>query len=294
MAATELNGHEGCIKAGAQTRAWLLTYGALWTAALVIALLTALTPEVKTIVRELLSLRAQPLPAPPPSPLHALALAAHNLPMIAWPLLLGVRGGQRSPHGRRAADRLVLAVLLANVIPVGAALGADGLRLLPFLPQVPIEWAAFALGASSWAIRRRGDVRVWTRAKLLLVLTALVLCAAVLEIWAVPVRQARGSTISNTRGLPDRESSRGAQAGSRVLPAWGLTEIWTLGGPEGWNSGPGLTLPTGLKSRQFWSQVLCIRTESVASQRFRANATRTSRGGARQAMRDESLRRRQP
>jgi hypothetical protein len=255
--------------ARAQTRAWLRAYAGLWSATLVAALATALIPGAGTIVRELLSLRSNPVAAPPSSLPHALALAAHNLPVAAWPLLLGVRGAQRSAIGRRSADCLVLAVLLANVIPVGAALGADRVRLLPFLPQLPVEWAALALGTSGWMLQRRGIVRVWARAKLLLMLAALVLCAAVLEIWAVPVSRPHESTISRTRGLPDRESGSAAQAGSRVLPAWGLTEVWTLGGPEGWNSGPVRDLTHETKSCKEQSSKFCApATKVLLSQRF--------------------------
>ena len=76
----------------------------------------------------------------------------------------------------------------ANVLPVGAALGAYGPPLLAFIPQVPFEWAALALGASAWLMQRREPLAVREGLALFAVIGGLLLCAAVLETVAVPHR----------------------------------------------------------------------------------------------------------
>jgi hypothetical protein len=116
------------------------------------------------------------------------ALAAHNFPITAWPVLLGVMGAHRQKLTRRLADVLVAGWLAVNVLPVGAAIGAYGSPLLPYVPQLPLEWAALSLGASGWLLQRHGGIA--TRAALvLLVLVALtVLGAAALETIGPPHR----------------------------------------------------------------------------------------------------------
>ena len=81
-------------------------------------------------------------------------LAAHNIPIVAWPLLLGVLGAHRHRLARQSPTASA-GVLIANTLPVGAALGAYGAALLPYLPQLPLEWAGLALGASAWLVQRR-------------------------------------------------------------------------------------------------------------------------------------------
>jgi len=137
---------------------------------------------VRAWLRLVLSASANPRPCVG----HILGLAAHNLPICVWPLLLGaLRLSDGSPW-RRAADVLVIGCALANVAPVAAALGGYGRGLLPFIPQLPLEWAALAVGYGSWAAERDRSLTARDRLALLVVLTALVLAAAALETYAVP------------------------------------------------------------------------------------------------------------
>lgn len=92
---------------------------------------------------------------PPASAWRALAIFAHNLPIAVWPLLLTPLGAHRHRWTRTAADLLVTASLAGNVAPVGAALAAYGPRLIGYLPQLPLEWAALACGPAWWLIARR-------------------------------------------------------------------------------------------------------------------------------------------
>ena len=144
--------------------------------------------RLSVAVHHLLGLRLDPNRNPPPHIGHVLALAAHNIPIAAWPLLLGVVGAQRHRLGRQIADTAVLACIIVNILPVGAALGAYGAPLLPYVPQLPLEWAGLALGASAWLIQRRRALTVREGLALLALIAGVLLCAAVVETVAVPHR----------------------------------------------------------------------------------------------------------
>jgi hypothetical protein len=90
--------------------------------------------------------------------------------------------------GRRAGDLIVTALTAASTIPVGIELGRWQGRLLPYLPQLPLEWAALAVAVCVWITARsgRGPTR---RLMVLAGLTlALLIAAASLETWATPHR----------------------------------------------------------------------------------------------------------
>lgn len=103
-------------------------------------------------VRDVLALSFAP---PPPGLARLLALWAHNTPIAAWPLLLTPLGAHRRNASRRLADLTLAACMLANALPVGAAIAAYGSRLVAYLPQMPIEWAGLACGPAWWIAARR-------------------------------------------------------------------------------------------------------------------------------------------
>jgi hypothetical protein len=169
--------------------AWLRAYTAIWAATVVSAALVATGgPGLTQPVRQLLGAHLTPHNTPPPNLSHILGLAAHNIPIAAWPLLLGVLGADRHRLTRQLADTLVVACLLANTLIVGAALGAYGRPLVPYLPQLPLEWAGLALGASSWLIQRERELTGRERLLWLAVTAGVLVCAAALETVAVPHR----------------------------------------------------------------------------------------------------------
>jgi hypothetical protein len=171
------------------SQAWLLAYTATWVLTITAGALVAIYPaQLRHPVRGLLELSLSPERNPAPNIGHVLALIAHNLPLGAWPLLLGVVGAHRHRLARRIADVLVAGWLAVNVLPVGAALGAYGSPLLAYLPQVPFEWAALALGASAWLMQRQVPLTIRQGAALFAVIAGVLLCAAVLETVAVPHR----------------------------------------------------------------------------------------------------------
>ncbi len=169
--------------------AWLYAYAAVWIATLVPAALVALAGQALALpVRHLLALALTAHRNPPPSIGHVLSSAAHNTPIVGWPLLLGLVGAHRHPLAKHVADGVLLACIIANTLQVGAALGAYGVPLLPYIPNVPLEWAALALGASAWLLQRRQALAVLEGLGLLALIVAVLLCAAALETVAVPHR----------------------------------------------------------------------------------------------------------
>ena len=71
---------------------------------------------------------------------------------------------------------------------MGAALGAYGAPLLPYLPQLPVEWGGLALGVSAWLVQRRRALTVAEGLGLLVLIAGVLLCSGALETVAVPHR----------------------------------------------------------------------------------------------------------
>lgn len=168
---------------------WLYASAAIWTATLVPAALVALAgPGTQALARQLLEHALTPAHNPRPNLGRVVVFAAHNIPIACWPLLLGAYGAHRTARARRRADRLLLVCLLVNVVPVGVVLGGYGTALLPYIPQLPVEWSGLAIGASSWLVQRRRPLTPREAAGVFLLATTALLCAAVLETVAVPHR----------------------------------------------------------------------------------------------------------
>jgi hypothetical protein len=164
---------------------WLYAYAGVWTITLAVSAAVS-TVGVRASVRHRLGLALKPDAAPQLG--GVLALAAHNIPIESWPLLLGVLGAHRNRYARRATDGFLLVWLIANTLPVGAALGAYGMAVVPYLPHLPLEWAGLALGTSSWLVQRRSTLSVHERVVWLALTAGVLLCAATLETVAVPHR----------------------------------------------------------------------------------------------------------
>lgn len=188
MATAELGARDGRLLGGFW-RAWLAAYALIWTATLVIAGLVLVgVLDLREPITRLLGVRLDPDRNPPPQFAHVLMLAVHNVPIVAWPLLLGVVGAHRHRTTRQIADVVVAACMTANIAIVGAALGAYGMRLVPYLPQLPLEWAALALGASAWLLQRHRRLTLREGLLCFALIAVVLLAAAALETVAVPHR----------------------------------------------------------------------------------------------------------
>lgn len=204
MAAAELTGTGARTLPGGLSRAWAQAYSAIWAATLGAAALVAAIGPLNQPVQRLLGLRLDANGTPPPHPAHVVALAAHNFPIAAWPLLIGVLGAHRKPVGRHVADAVLIACLSINVLPVGAALGAYGPALLPYVPQLPLEWAGLALGASAWLMQRRRALAASQGVAVAALIGIVLICAAAVETLAVPPQPPR-----RTLAVASRTNSRG-------------------------------------------------------------------------------------
>jgi hypothetical protein len=194
MAASELSGAPGRPAGGRLVPAelpvaWLQAYRGVWAATLAAAALVAIAGQpLISVTRRALALTLTAQHNPPPQLGQILALAAHNVPIAAWPLLLGLTGADRHRLARALADCAVLACIIFNTVPVGAALAAYGTALIAYLPQLPLEWAGLALGTSSWLVQRRRALSARERLAWLGLTAGVLLCAAALEGTAVPHR----------------------------------------------------------------------------------------------------------
>jgi hypothetical protein len=177
-------------------------YAGFWAATLSLAALTASVGPLGSAARTVLALRLSP---PRPDFARVLELTAHNLPVAVWPVLLGATGARYTQTGRRIGDVLVIASLSASVAPVGVALGAYGTELVPFLPQLPLEWAGLAAGANGWLAHRQLPPHHRQLTVTLLTITALLLGAGALETYAVPYAKPGGGHSSPPLDLPVSE-----------------------------------------------------------------------------------------
>ena len=172
-------------------RTWLCAYTGVWATTLTSTAVVGLVGRpLATPTRCLLGLTLSAQRNPPPQLGHIMALATHNIPIASWPLLLGVLGAHRHRFSKHLADGLVVACIILNTLPVGAALGAYGTVVLPYVPQLPFEWAGLALGAGAWITQRNrhGVTPTGERVATLAMIVIAMTCAAVLETFTVPHR----------------------------------------------------------------------------------------------------------
>lgn len=168
---------------------WRTAYLEVWALTLTTTVVIALVGRpLARPARQWLELALTAKDNPPPHLTDVLRLVAHNVPIVSWPLLLGVLGAHRNHIARRVTDGLVLLWLVANTLPVGAALGAYGLRVVPYLPHLPLEWGALALGVSGWLAQRQRALTVREGVGVFALIVCVLVCAATLETFAVPHR----------------------------------------------------------------------------------------------------------
>ena len=88
---------------------------------------------------------ARPHPTLTGSLADAAGILQNNARVLSAPFLLVVLGFPECRLGRGAGDLIVTVLTVASTIPVGLELGRWEGRLLPYLPQLPLEWAALTL-----------------------------------------------------------------------------------------------------------------------------------------------------
>ncbi len=118
----------------------------------------------------------------------ALAILQNNLRVLAAPFLLWLLRPDTSRLGRGVGDVLMTALAAASTLPVGVALGRWRGRLIPYLPQLPLEWAALTVALALWVTIRRAHPTLRQLTLPALTILALLAAAAAVETWATPHR----------------------------------------------------------------------------------------------------------
>jgi hypothetical protein len=157
---------------------WIvIAYAALWISTLLGGVVGAVVPELAPA-------------GEPHTTLHGtigdfVTIAATNTRVLSAPFLLAFFRFPAHSRSRGLGDLVVAAILGANALRVGLALGRWQIRLLPFVPQLPLEWLAAALAAAAWLNLRDGVRRQSALAYLAAVLVVTVAAAGV-ETIATP------------------------------------------------------------------------------------------------------------
>jgi hypothetical protein len=119
---------------------------------------------------------------------YALGLLVNNALVALWPLtgLFLLRDAPRS--WRRAFIGVVVVSALRSVVPLAAAVGLWGTRLLPYIPNAPFELGAITTSGVLYVLRSEDRISLRALRYGTAAVGLLLLIAAALETWAVPVR----------------------------------------------------------------------------------------------------------
>ena len=164
----------------------LLAYAVLWIVTLLGAAVGAVAPELA--------------PAGLPHPtLHGslgdvASIAGTNARVLSAPFLLAFVRFPAHRRSRQLGDLMIATVLGANALRVGLALGRWQFRLLPYVPQLPLEWLAAALAAAAWLNLRSRSRRPTAFAYLAAILIVTFVAAGV-ETLATPHARARSLDV---------------------------------------------------------------------------------------------------
>ncbi len=145
-------------------------------------------------------------------PSEAASILANNALALAAPFGLVALGAGRRALSRRASDLVVAVVIADNTLPVGIALGHWRTALLPYVPQLPLEWAALSSAVGAWLHARDGYADQRELVRLAAVALVLLTAAAGVETWATPHRAMRAARagIDRVDTARDRASRVGA------------------------------------------------------------------------------------
>ena len=168
-------------------------YAGVWTLTFLGALFGAVAPG--------LAPRGRPHPTLHGTLVEAASIAAANARGLSAPVLLSVFRFPASHRSRQLGDLLVGGLLAGNTLRVGLALGRWHTQLLPYVPQLPLEWLAAAIAVAAWL-----NLRTGTRSRTALAYAAAVLllvaAAAAVEATATP------HSSTSTHDAPVRPTTR--------------------------------------------------------------------------------------
>ncbi len=130
----------------------------------------------------------RPHPTLHPSAAAVVSILLNNLRVLAAPFILVAARFERTCRSRLAGDTVVAAILSGNAIAVGLALGRWRGTLVPFLPQLPLEYLAAATAAAAWLDARRCARSSRSRIAIPYAMATITLttCAAAIEVLLTP------------------------------------------------------------------------------------------------------------
>jgi hypothetical protein len=142
----------------------------------------------------------------------ALSILQNNLRVLATPYLLWLLGFPHARLGRTAGDLVTVVLAAASSIPVGIELARWQTRLIPYIPQLPIEWAALATAIAAWLLIRSNAASLQQVACLAGATALLLVVAAAIETWCTPHRvgtRLSEPTVNTTGALDSRVGAGG-------------------------------------------------------------------------------------
>jgi hypothetical protein len=132
-----------------------------------------------------LAASTRPHPTLHGTPSELASVIANNMRVLAAPFVFALFRWPRGRLTRRLGDALIVALIAENTLAVGVALGHWGGRLLPYVPQLPLEWTALAAGGAAWLTARDGG-RPHVLVAYALITLALTISAAAVEVLLTP------------------------------------------------------------------------------------------------------------
>jgi hypothetical protein len=154
---------------------WALTLGLTASGVLIGLLMPALAPA------------GTPHPTLDGNAGEAAGILAHNLRVLAAPVILAAAQWSEHRATRLAGDAIVAAILVSTPLVVGVAVGRHGCALLRYLPHVPLEWAALSAATGTWLTVRSGhQLSRHAFASYVIATVAAAAIAATVETVAVP------------------------------------------------------------------------------------------------------------
>jgi hypothetical protein len=127
-----------------------------------------------------------PHPALIGTPGEASSIFINNLRVLAAPFALWALGFSSARHTRQLGDLLVFGLAALNTLEVGIELGRWGFELVPYVPQLPLEWAALVAALFAWLTARNQNPPRRHMLLLAAAVIALLAGAAIVETWCVP------------------------------------------------------------------------------------------------------------
>jgi hypothetical protein len=127
------------------------------------------------------------------------SIAVTNARVLSAPFLLALFRFPTHRRARQLGDLLVGGILAGKALRVGLALGRWHSHLLPYVPQLPIEWIAGAVAGAAWLNLRTG-IRGRVAAAFGAAVLTFVAAAAVVEIAATPHAnpRAHGASVNGS------------------------------------------------------------------------------------------------